>query len=193
MANMCFTSWALIGDARELNTIQEKLASLLESHRPERPTLAETLTALGVGIPAGTDLASELLSVKQDRGILRFDTEDSWNPKTEAVGLLLKEHPGLRIRFLAENFEDDLFVTNDREGECFSTRYALDFETSVAEGDPLNYFDSEEQLLDFVRETFGEEMSSADEVESDLEGRLLDRDENAFVSFHEIDYSNALR
>lgn len=84
-------------------------------------------------------------------------------------------------------------MTNDREGECFTTRYALNFETTVAEGDPLNYFDSEEQLLDFVRETFGEEISSADEVESDLEERLLDMDENAFVSFHEIDYSDALR
>lgn len=197
MANTCITSWALKGLSSTVGLVAAAIDSYSSEPHPhpsDRPLLSGVAALLGIpedGVPY-----SEIVHFKRDESpnILHLSTEDRGVPPLDFFKALRERFPDLEIRYLAECFEDDLFETNDMEGEFFPERYALDFETSlVPDADPVYFFNGEKDLLDFVRETFGEEMSSANEVESDLEERLLDRDENAFVSFHEIDYSDALR
>ena len=189
MANVCITQWAVEGGSESLAAIKAAYENLsARTGGRERPGLADFLTLLNIRIPKGTDLAACIVDCTlpdKPGEALTMTTEEDWDPKIEAM-MLLREPLNVTIYYNAEGFEDDIYLSNDTGRKHFKDAYALDFETFFAEeADPVNYFETEKQLLDFVDTTFGVKLSSADEVGTDLEEILMDMgDENAFVSLH---------
>lgn len=53
---------------------------------------------------------------EQGANVLRLTTEEGGYPPFDCMEALRKAFPDIRIRYLAECFEDDLFETNDRGG-----------------------------------------------------------------------------
>ena len=196
MANTCITNWALKGLSSTVGLIAAAIDNASSQPRPhpwDRPLLSEVGGLLG--LPKEDMPYSEIVHCQTDGlNILRISTEEGGAPPMAFFEALKKKYPDLKVRYVAECFEDDLFETNDREGEFFPERYALDFHTTLApDADPLYYFKSEKELLDFVAKTFGKKYDSADEVSSSLEYDLSDDDKNAFVSLHKADIVNTLR
>lgn len=197
MANTCITSWALKGLSPTIGLIAaaiENVSSQPHPHPWDRPLLSGTAALLGIpedGVPY-----SEIVHFKREESpnILHLSTEDRGVPPLDFFKALRERFPDLEIRYLAECFEDDLFETNDMEGEFFPERYALDFETSlVPDADPVYYFNGEKELLDFVKETFDREYGSAASVAANLEEDLYEKDETAFVSLHTAEVTTNLR
>ena len=196
MANTCTTSWALKGLSSTIDLIAAAIDNISNRPRPhpwDRPLLSEA--AILLHIPEEGRSYSEIVHLKKDESpnVLRLFTEEGGTPPVDFFEALRKRFPDLKVRYLAECFEDDVFETNDKEGDFFPERYALDFETTLApEADPLYYFKSEKELLDFVEQTFGRKYASAREVSANLENDLLDDDGNAFVSLHEAEIVETL-
>ena len=191
MANTSFTSWALKGLSVNIALIRNAINSL--SGPCTRPDLRDVLSKFH--IPTEGLSYSEIVFVGEpEENVLRFTTEEGCCTPIDCMEALRKAFPDLKVRYLDECFEDDVFETNDKEGEFFPERYALDFETTLApEADPLYYFKSEKELLDFVEQTFGKKYASAGAVSANLEYDLSDDDENAFVSLHEAEIVETLR
>lgn len=197
MANTCITSWALKGLSSTVGLVAAAIDSYSSEPRPhlsDRPLLSGVAALLGIpedGVPY-----SEIVHFKRDESpnILHLSTEDRGVPPLDFFKALRERFPDLEIRYLAECFEDDLFETNDMEGEFFPERYALDFETYlVPDADPVYYFNGEKELLDFVKETFDREYGSAASVAANLEEDLYEKDETAFVSLHTAEVTTNLR
>lgn len=191
MANVCTTQWALKGEEAHLEAIHGTIKEMLgQTPPPRRPELREFLEKLDIKIPEDTDTAAEIISteMKEEAGVLLVATEEAWDPKTDAMNLLKERFPGLVILFEAENFEDDIYLSNDTKGEIFSSRYALDLETDYpGDMDPVEYFQDEEELLDYIESHFGYRPADADEVVADLEDVLSDMypDNSFWFSLHE--------
>lgn len=197
MANTCITSWALKGLSSTIGLVAAAIDSHSSEPRPhpsDRPLLSGVAAILGIpedGVPY-----SEIVHFKRDESpnILHLCTEDRGVPPLDFFKALRERFPDLEIRYLAECFEDDLFETNDMEGEFFPERYALDFETSlVPDADPVYYFNGEKDLLDFVEKTFKTRYSSAISVAANLEEDLFEEDQDAFVSLHAAEVTSRLR
>lgn len=196
MANTCISNWALKGLSSTVGLIAAAIDNASSQPRPhpwDRPLLSEVGGLLG--LPKEDMPHSEIVHHQTDGlNILRISTEEGGAPPKSFYEALKKKYPDLKVRYVAECFEDDLFETNDAEGKFFPERFALDFETEVyPEGDPVNYFDSEKDLIAFVKEHFHLSYDSFEDLESNLEEDLMDKDEDAFVSLHQADVVDTLR
>ena len=194
MSNVCITSWSLKGSPEAI----DKLVSILEKAKPEsrhnRPWLPYVVEAAGGTLPDNTDGRSEFVHWKACGDTLELTTEDAYVPKTDLMGIIAKACGFTKTLYLAEGFEDDVFETNDREGKRFTTKYALDLDTDVNRDiEALTYFDSDEELLAFIKEKLGLDYDTAQEARDNIDDDLYDLDEDAFVSLHAIEYTDELR
>lgn len=197
MANTCNSSWVLKGLTSTIGLIAatiDNVSNRPKAHSWDRPVLRDVAPLLR--LPEEGLSFSEITHFTKgdDPNILRIDTEEDDTPPVDFFDALRKRFPDLKVRYRSECFENDLFETNDKEGEFFPERFALDFETEVyPEGDPVNYFHTEKELTDFVQEHFGLSYKTYKDVVSYMENDLLDMDEDAFVSLHRADVVDTLR
>lgn len=197
MSNTCNSSWVLKGLTSTIDLVAaaiDNVSNRPKAHPWDRPVLRDVAPLLR--LPEEGLSFSEIthFTKDDDPNILRIDTEEGNTPPVDFFEALRKRFPDLKVRYRSECFENDMFETNDAEGEFFPERFALDFETEVyPEGDPVNYFDSEKDLIAFVKEHFHLSYDSFEDLESNLEEDLMDKDEDAFVSLHRADVVDTLR
>lgn len=189
MANTCITSWTIIGPAKRLDEFVSSVNSVLDADKTKKACLNDILKHLGL---PEKGYRSQVFSFDFDKTAetVSVSTEDATVPDVEAMDSILTRFPGLKALYCAENFEDDVFMTNDRERLHYKARYAFDFEVPFdIDADPVEYFDTEEDLLAFVKKNFGFSYESADDVSVSLEEDIEDAcGEMAFISLHEIEY-----
>ena len=88
-------------------------------------------------------------SLKLSNESLYFFTETAWQAPFELLKLILKVYPGLEVYFSAEGDGWDAYLTNDREGRFFTSRYELDM---PPEND---YYDTIEEVAERISDYTG--------------------------------------
>lgn len=194
--NTCFTSFVLAGSDDVVRSVHDVLQSSRarcgESGGSFYPRLSDVLGGIGVEAPGCSRVEVYDYEYLAKDGTIRISTEGSF--PLEGMKALKDAFPGLVVRYCAECFEDDIYESNDMEGAFFSSRYALDFETSVyPEGDPVEYFDDDSSFLAFVKEHFTLDYACVDDLLAHLDEDLQELDEDAFVSIHKMDFVEDLR
>jgi hypothetical protein len=96
--------------------------------------------------------------LKLDRKSLYFFTETAWQAPFEVLGLIQKVYPGLEIYFSAEGDGWDSYLTNDKEGRFFPSRFELDM---PPEND---YYDTIEEVAECIGTYLGRHIEPTKEA-----------------------------
>lgn len=89
---------------------------------------------------------------KVDNNTLRWWDETAWGPVLEVFDLIEAKFPELKVYWLAEEPGMCYFESNDCEHKFFNTQFILYYNDAYE----TEYFDSEEELLDFINELIDE-------------------------------------
>ena len=142
MSNPAFMSVCFEGERRELKSLYGKMKRLQERKKPlvengfYYPTrwLGNLITRLGVDWHE-VYCKGEWSDLKLADNYLYFFTETAWKPPFALLKLIQKVYPSLTFYFSAEGDNWDAYVTNDKDGRHFKSRYVLDMEPDI------EYFD----------------------------------------------------
>lgn len=214
MANTCFTTWLMTGPKEDLEKIHNEIKKQQKAEldalrgltRLEFCSLYTILKNLGIDAPdEGVDYRMEFLNAEPEADFegatpwLKFNSEDAWAPKTEAMGLLKKAFPKVCMFYTCEESGNEVFYTNDKNAEHFTDKYIVD---SAIPGDESHYeyFDSEQAFVDWVNGTFNdllqqhtsktvhvESIDDASDVE-ELMDELMEEvdDEDCYFYLHKV-------
>ena len=193
MANTCFNQIKITGSQKDLTKIYDAIKKALEDNESSFSWLeaSDFLELFGIkkkNIPS--DLREAITDIKEIQdGVLKISSESSWNFKPDIWRALRTVFHDIDIYYLAEEFGCEIFVTNDTTETMFPVKYALDFDFEGYPEPGVNYFNSEEELLDFCRKVFKKNYRSAEEVEKKLDDWLRENSEDNFAVLHEIEYA----
>ena len=164
MPNWCTTSYALIGERKEVRSLYNKMKRLQERKTPIVPNgfgvawLGCLVKSLGKD-PKGVYCRGRWYNLKlSDEGVLTFDTEHAWSRPVEVEMLIESAFPSVKIYFLEEELGMDIFQTNDISGEFFKQTIIID-----EESEGMEYYD-EEGALKHLSELMGRSVTSWDEA-----------------------------
>ena len=108
MPNWCTTSYALIGERKEVRSLYNKMKRLQERKTPIIPNgfgvawLGCLVKSLGKD-PKGVYCRGRWYNLKlSDEGVLTFDTEHAWSRPVEVEMLIESAFPSVKIYFLEE-------------------------------------------------------------------------------------------
>lgn len=190
MANTCINQIKITGDLKDLKTIHDKIENALRNgtngyHRLNAKDFLSLFNVEKKCIPH--DLREDITDIDEIKDdVLRIWSESSWNFKQEIWRALRTKFPEIKIYYLAEEFGNDVFETNDPTGTFFPQKFALDYEQVGNPDAGIEYFNSEEDLLKFCRKTFKKRYSSAENVKKKLDTYLWKQHEDNFAVLHEI-------
>ena len=89
---------------------------------------------------------------------LYFFTETAWQAPFEVLQLIQKVYPGLEIYFSAEGDGWDVYLTNDKKGRFFTSRFELDM---PPEND---YYDTIEEVAERIGAYMGRHIEPVKEA-----------------------------
>ena len=156
MSNPAFMSVCLVGDRKQLRSLYGKMLRLQNRREP--------LVANGFYYPKrwlgnlvvrlGADWREVYCKgtwdcLKLSNESLYFFTETAWQAPFELLKLILKVYPGLEVYFSAEGDGWDAYLTNDREGRFFTSRYELDMPPDN------DYYDTIEKVAERISDYTG--------------------------------------
>ena len=126
------------GEKRELKSLYGKMKRLQERKKPlvengfYYPTrwLGNLVTRLGADWHE-VYCKGEWDNLKLTDSYLHFFTETAWKPPFRLLKLIQEVYPSLTFYFSAEGDGWDSYVTNDKEGRHFKSRYVLDMEPDI--------------------------------------------------------------
>lgn len=111
--------------------------------------------------------------LRTDKDIYSFqvDEESAWVPHMEVFRKILRQKYGNAIRmvFLSEECGNDIYINTDTEGKYFTERYKV--ECSHGKEYKDEYFSEYSDLIRFVNEEYGTDLTEFDDVE-DVESRV---------------------
>jgi hypothetical protein len=96
--------------------------------------------------------------LKLDRHSLYFFRETAWQAPFEVLGLIQVAYPELEIYFSAEGDGWDTYLTNDKEGRFFTSRFELDM---PPEND---YYDTIEEVAERIGDYIGHHIEPTKEA-----------------------------
>ena len=165
MPNWCTTSYALIGEKKEILALYRRMKHLQERKEPLLPNgfgknwLGCLVKRLGSD-PQSVYCRGEWSGLELSGEILRFDTMHAWSRPAEVEMLIEKAYPSVKIFFLEEELGMEIFQTNDEAGEYFKEQVIID-----EESDGMEYY-SEESALKHLTELAGRPITSWEEAEA---------------------------
>ena len=86
----------------------------------------------------------------------------------------------MKIWYSSSEWNEGLFVTNDREGKFFSSRYYIEYE------DNYEYCDTIEQAADYVGNIVGKDVDPNMEAIDDAIEEYQENDEDCCMNFYEF-------
>lgn len=182
MPNWCHDCVVLHGDNDSIGKVEALLLDLQDNGREDNSNFGK-LWLGNVVEKLGLDWREvscrgwiEDFEREGDRITLFASTAWSDTPIYETFNALAshEDFPGVEFCYVAEEPGCGYFINTDTTGEYFKERWYVDYETAE-DGCHTDWLDSEDELLSFVKETFGVEYHDADEV-MDKAGELADAD-----------------
>ena len=133
MSNPAFMSVCIEGDRRQIRSLHGKMLRLQNRDKPlidngfyhPKRWLGNLVERLGSDYHE-VFCRGTWDNLQLSHSVLSFDTETAWEAPFEVLHLIERVYPGLRIYFAADGDGWDWYLTNDREGRYFKSRYELD-------------------------------------------------------------------
>ena len=146
MSNPAFMSVCFEGQKKELKSLYGKMKRLQEREKPlvensfyyPQRWLGNLVTRLG-GNWHKVYCMGEWSELELTENYLYFFTETAWQPPFRLLKLIQEVYPSLTFYFSAEGDDWDAYLTNDKDGRYFTSRFVLDMEPDI------EYFDTIEE------------------------------------------------
>ena len=147
MSNPAFMSVVFEGERRELKSLYGKMKRLQERKKPlvkndfYYPTrwLGNLVERLG-GNWRDVYCRGTWSDLKLMKDHLYFFTETAWDAPFDLLDYIKKVYPSTSYFFSAEGDDWETYLTNDKEGRYFSSRYVLDMDSDI------DYYDTIEEV-----------------------------------------------
>jgi hypothetical protein len=119
---------------------------------------------------------------------LRFWAEEAWG-LTDFYVALEEKFPDIKVYWIVEEIDGDVFATNDKEGKYFSTRFFVD---TCIEGDyQSDYFTSEESVYKWLSDITDGKVTNEKEVNAfNDKHEEAETDEENFIYIHKYSIEN---
>ena len=164
MANICSTSIVIVDTLENL----EKINKAIENHEVQENTDkgwgGNILRALGAEVNEHVcygfiEYSGEIKPAKDIEGLheLHLECEDRWM-RGEFVECLQELFPEAEIYWISEEPGCQYCRTNDIDGKYFPDRWV------VITDEDWEYFETEDDMLDYLKENFG--IESLDDIET---------------------------
>ncbi len=169
MANVCFASYVIEGDKREIKALYDIMCKLEKRKRPLVKSdygnrwLGCLVTKLGADYKEVYCRGSWSNLRLCKNSILTFDTETAWEPMDDVFILIKKRYPSLNIYYMSEEDGMGILITNDQEGKYFDARYRVDAQSD------LEYFSSWEEVYAYVSDIVGKKIVNREELNAAVE------------------------
>ena len=168
MPNWCYTSYAIDGKRKEVQSLYSRM-NRLEKRR--KPLVSNTFgkTWLGCLVTLlGADWQKVYCrgywyNLQYEGETLRFTTETAWGPMDEVFDFIKSIYPSLNIYWQAEEDGWCIYATNDKEGKYFPDRYKIEANSEI------EYYATLEGLCDHVSKIVGKTVTNMDEVNAAIE------------------------
>jgi len=112
--------------------------------------------------------------------VVTLNTEQAWSEQKEFRHLVEEMYPGMKIWYSSSEWNEGVFVTNDRDWKFFTSRYYLEYE------DNYEYFDTIEQAADYVSNIVGKNVEPNVEAIDDAIEEYQENDEDCCMNFYEF-------
>lgn len=159
------TSYALIGDRKEVRSLYNKMKRLQTRRSPLVPNgfgtrwLGCLVKSLGKD-PQSVYCRGQWNNLKiSEEGTLTFDTEHAWSRPAEVELLIESAYPSIKIYFLEEELGMDIFQTNDWAGQFFKRQIIID-----EESEGMEYY-TQDEAFKRLSELTGKTITSWEEAE----------------------------
>lgn len=186
MANWTDTSYHITGKIEDVKNLYELIDSFVNGKHEPMEKDADPTWEGNIALALGADIKNKYMRgfikyVDFDGEALALDADEAWQV-TDLDEILRSHYDGMKILYQSEEWEDNYFVTNDKDKEVFSTRFAI---YSVVDGDgEFGNFDTEEEALKHVAERLGKESITRGEI-GDWNLQHDDEEDENNISFNE--------
>lgn len=187
MANMASVAYAIEGSKESLEIIKEAILKASE----DKDHWTEWTACKNLGF-LEEELENERLGGAIDgdveineQGTLRFWAEERWGLQ-DFNELLKRKFPNIKIYWVVEEPDNEVYCTNDKKGKYFPERYLCD--TAQDDEYQYEYFRTEEAMYKWLSKITNGRVKSKEDVEEfngDYEDSGTD-DEN-FIHIHKFD------
>lgn len=168
MPNWCYTSYAIDGKRKEVQSLYSKMNRLEKRKKPlVRNGFGKTWLGCLVTLLGGDwnkiYCRGSWSDLQFDGGTLRFNTETAWGPMDEVFDFVKTQYPSLNVFYMAEEDGNCVYATNDKEGRYFRDRYKVEANMEI------EYFSTLDGLCGYVSKCVGKELKTMDEVNDAIE------------------------
>lgn len=172
MANWASTSYVIEGPEETLKKIDEAIKQSI-NNPPENAsegwegsilmTLGADKEDLDKSYVRGFVEESTINSPNE----MQFYAEEAWGI-TDFYKILGKLLPDIKIYWIVESIEDEVFATNDKEGKYFNSMYIVD--AYIGNADYYEYFETEDSLYSWISKITNGKVNTPEKVEKFNDG-----------------------
>ena len=190
MPNWASTAYVFKGaDEKQAQDLYDKIDSLNQMTEPLVPNgFGKLWIGCLVNLLGGdwdkVYCRGEIIDYNLTDGHVCISCETAWDEMPEFRHFLEQQYPGSKIYYCVEECGNEVYATNDADGECFKDRYCLD------SYDGLEYFETIEEAAEYIGEIIGKELKSDfAEIENAIDNYMEEHnnDEKCWMSLHKFD------
>ena len=126
----------------------------------------------------------EIIDYNLNGNRLSIECETAWDEMPEFRHFIEQQYPGSKIYYCVEECGNEVYATNDADGEYFKDRYCLD------SYDGLEYFETIEEAAKYIGERIGKELTpDFAKIESAIDDYMEEHDnsDESWMSFHRFE------
>ena len=190
MPNWASTSYVFKGaNEKQAQDLYDKIDSLSKMKEPVEPN-GFGLSWMGcLVILLGGDIdkvysRGEIIDYNLNGDLVSFDCETAWDEMPEFRHFIEQQYPGSKIYYCVEECGNEVYATNDADGEYFKDRYCLD------SYDGLEYFETIEEAAKYIGETIGKELTpDFAKIENTIDEYMEEHNnsDETWMSFHKFE------
>lgn len=184
MANWAQTSYRIEGNSKDLQELIDLCKAFLDKKRPVMDKGASVEWEGNIILALGIELDKSYIrgfiqSYELVDGILYIEAEEAWGA-TDFRHLLEGHYENMKVYYMVEEEDEEIFATNDDEGKYFPCRFAV--HSSIDGNDEFEDFKTEAEALQYVAKLLKCSSISLEEIEDWNEEHELNDD---YISFRE--------
>ena len=126
----------------------------------------------------------EIIDYNLTDGHVSLSCETAWDEMPKFRHFIEQQYPGSKIYYQVSECGNEVYATNDMDGEYFPDRYCLDYY------DGEEYFETIEKATKYIGEIIGKELKpDFAEIENAIEDYMEEHDNNeeSWMSFHRFE------
>ena len=126
----------------------------------------------------------EIIDYNLNDDHVSISCETAWGEMEEFRHFIEQQYPESKVFYCVEESGNEVYATNDADGEYFKDRYCVD------SYDGLEYFETIEEAAEYIGEIIGKELpSDFAKIEGTIDGYMNEHDnsDESWMSFHRFE------